>query len=190
MIDDPIPRPRRSGFTYSSSSSATGPAYQTFGRSVTRATPTAGAPARIATVASPASNPRNRSPRAGTPGDGVSNSQLKSCNRRATSSASPTPARRKAHGPGSILDNLQGDQITLLETHRAAAPVTGHRLATARRRRGVARGRPAPSPRRRRRTSPAPPRRRLGRPRRRPHRVGEPLANDRRGPREPNPGGP
>src|SRR4051794_12370260 len=103
MMALPMPRPRRAGATYSSSSSATDPAYQTLGRSVTRATPIAGEPARMAIVCSVASRMRNRSARIPGPGVGVSNSRLKSSSSRATTSASSTVARRTGQFPVSTV---------------------------------------------------------------------------------------
>ena len=89
-----MPRPRRSGRTYSSSRSATGPSYQTFGRRVTRATALAGSPASSAIVDAPPSSARRRVASTATPGVGVSNSVLKSCSSAATTSASCGSAMR------------------------------------------------------------------------------------------------
>ena len=96
-MSEPMPRLRRSGTTYSSSSRATCPAYQTFGRSVTRATATAGVPARMANVVSLPRSTRSRAASTSAPGVGVSNSVLKSCNSWATSSASSAVASRGSH---------------------------------------------------------------------------------------------
>jgi hypothetical protein len=91
---EPIPLLRAEGATYSSSSRATSPSYQTFGLRLTSPIATAGLPARIADIDLPASSRLRRAPNISAPGDGLPNSVLKSWSSRPTSAASFALARR------------------------------------------------------------------------------------------------
>jgi hypothetical protein len=118
---EPIPWLRAEAATYSSSSRATSPSYQTFGLRLTSPTATAGLPARIANIDLPASSRLRRAPNTSAPGDALPNSVLKSWSSRPTSAASSTSARRSVRS--CDIDAM----LLLCERPNAKCPALGGR---------------------------------------------------------------